>query len=1325
VRRIAAGDDLLRYLPRYLGEPAWQAAAGARLPRAVATTGTVLVLDFMGFGTLSRELAALGPRGAEELSQLLSASFGGLTEAVLDAGGDIVVFAGDSLLALWPDETGTPALHRALAAAFAAPPGTGGQLRARRSVAQGEVLRLALGRDQGQRLHLVAGAAVTAAVRLNGRGSDDAVVVDEPLIAALGPGFAIEPLVAGGALVRPQGPALPDAGAFHGPDREACAPRLASGSWAFEDDLLPAVRCAPRAGAAGWAGEFREVSVLSARLVTAPSADPPQLERLNAEVLALQDAVEAHGGTTDHLGIEDKGLVFHALFGLPPQGQVDAALRAVEAARAALRSTEAAGAPIACGISSGRLYVGDYGGPRRRTVSSLGWEVTLAARLMQATDAGILCDRRTIERAGPRLAPGEPLAVRIKSALRPVEAFRVAADAASAPGTALRPVVGRRHELETLRARIDALPTAPPAIVVLTGPPGVGKSRLARAAAEHATTNGWQVVRLEAGLLDRSATFQTAARLVATLLGGPQDATGDGLATALATALADRPALLPMLPLLGDVLPLRPAPDAHPPSLTGEGRQRVLEELLAAVLAHGLGNGPAVLVLDDLHLADPASLRVLERLLDRPGRLLLATVRDSDATPSPELSAWLDRAGASIEPLAGLDASAIAALLAEVLQVERVGPALTELVAGRSEGIPLFAEELALALDAALLIARADGRADLAADLDDEAIDAIPPTLGDVIVSRIDRLTAAAQLVLRAAAASGDVVPPALLRGLPSLADVASGLEETIAALVAARFLVPHETAEGAPGLAFRHATLRAVVYDQALFAQRRVLHAEIARWLEGGALGTGDDRLAPRLAWHWERAEHHARACAELARAASRSLRLYALADAARQIERAFALAGQHGVAVSATERRRWEMLRADAHHELFEYDRARRGFHRALALDGVPPPATPLGVALASLRETGAQLVRRLADPIWRRAPAGETRRLALVGRAHAHQRLAEAAYFANDAARTLYHTLASLNLAERAGDAEGTVVGYASLSVGLGSVGLDRLAASYDQRSMRLAAAQGAEAVLAYAHLVHMVFMSARGGWREVEASAAVAAPLWQRIGAVVRWQQTRAVRCFAAFHEGDRAAALHELAAVEATLERATPLQVRAWVVAARLILADDPDAEAALDTAAALTREAGLHSAERVLLCGLLAQALWQRRDLETARAWARQGLAEARRHPPTPWHLTDGMAGIADTLLALAGSAKPASHDEATAAVHALAGYARRVPVARARAELARARLAAILGQGRREARCVRRAAGLASRYRLGRETAMMQAGGVVSAAGADREVGR
>jgi class 3 adenylate cyclase/ketosteroid isomerase-like protein len=599
---------------------------------------------------------------------------------------------------------------------------------------------------------------------------------------------------------------------------------------------------APLAAGPAAAEARKVVSIVFADLIGSTALH----ERLDAEAArafmeryydAMRGAVAAERGKVTQL----LGDGVKAVFGAPRVAEDDA-LRAVRAAAGMQRAfraladaqREAVGAVgLRVAVNSGEVVAQDES-------EIIGDPVNVAAHLQaQARDGDVLLGDSTA-RLVARQVTLEPFgSFTLKGRAEPVTAWRVVS-LERPPGAPALAFVGRDEELRRIRAVYElALAERRAQLAVIVGSPGLGKSRLLSELA-HRLGHGASVLAARCDATG-GATFAPLAEALRARLGLEAVVDRESVRAALQRAVRGEPGERERL-ADGLAALLQGAP-ASP-----EETFFVLRRLLAALAAER----PVVLLIDDLHWAEPLLLDFVEHLVrwssDVPLLVLagarpeLRDRRSSLATAGPLV--------AEVLALGGLDAGAAARLAANAIGADELPAAIAGRVLAASEGNPLFVGELVrmLVQDGALVREgdRWTTRGSLA-DLE------MPPTIQALLAARIERLRPEEREVLERAAVIGRHFSRAALAELLP-AERRGELDLRLEALRRSELIEPDTGwLLGEPVLRFHHALIRDAAYRRLLKQTRAELHARFADWL---AARVGD---APEhdemLGWHLEQA--------------------------------------------------------------------------------------------------------------------------------------------------------------------------------------------------------------------------------------------------------------------------------------------------------------------------------------------------------------------------------------------------------------------------------------------------------------------------------------
>jgi DNA-binding SARP family transcriptional activator len=425
-------------------------------------------------------------------------------------------------------------------------------------------------------------------------------------------------------------------------------------------------------------------------------------------------------------------------------------------------------------------------------------------------------------------------------------------------------LVGRRDELAAL---IDAHARAQPdgRLAVIEGEAGIGKTRLAHELGTNARGAGAVVLAARCHEDEAGLPYGPIVELLREAMDHIE--LGGWPAGLAPRRLSDASLLLPELTGLSDEVP-----EALP--LDGPGAQvRVLEGVAAVIGAACDGPQPGVVVLDDVHAADEATLDAVSYLGHRlRGRALLLVVGwRSEAVPPGHrlrrLAVDLARDGSATIVSPGRLSEDEVGELVQAVQPDAAVPELAHRVYIESEGLPLFVAEYLAALHAG----------------GERVQEGLPPEVRGLLEARLGGLSAIPRQVLGAAAAIGRSFDLDTVRQASGRGD-----EETVAAL---EELVAHGVVREVPGAEpaydFSHQKLRALVYDQTGLARRRLLHGRVAAAMAGRS-GDADSAL---IAQHLRLAGDHARAAEHYRQAAEQAVSLHAHADALEYLEAALAL--------------------------------------------------------------------------------------------------------------------------------------------------------------------------------------------------------------------------------------------------------------------------------------------------------------------------------------------------------------------------------------------------------------------------------------------------
>jgi class 3 adenylate cyclase/predicted ATPase len=536
------------------------------------------------------------------------------------------------------------------------------------------------------------------------------------------------------------------------------------------------------------------------------------------------------------------------------------------------------------GIATGLVVVGDPAGvgPAREQ-SVVGEAPHLATTLQTLAEPDTLVIAASTRRLLGDLFEYRDLgAVGVQGIVAPVQAWQVLRPGTVASrfealrGSALSPLVGRGEEIDLLLRRWSLAKAGDGQIVLISGEPGLGKSRI--------TTELEQRLRAEPSLRLRyfcSPYHQDSALFpFIDQLGRASGFTRDDPSAArlekLEALLAQAAPPGGDIAFLADLLSL-PGSERHPlPNLSPQRKkERTLEALIRQI--EGLARQkPVVMIFEDAQWIDPTSRELLDNTVERIRSLpvlLIVTFRPEFQPP------WAGQPQVSVLALSRLDRRDRTALVAQITSGKALPDEVVAQIVDRTDGVPLFIEELTRSVLESGLLCEAPDRWVL-----DRALPpfVIPATLHDSLLARLDRL-ASVRRVAQIGAAIGREFSYALLRAVSRIPE--KELQGSLSRLVSSELVFQRGTPPDAIYI-FKHALVQDAAHDSLLRTSRQRLHAQIAAALYAHFPELMESQ--PEIfAQHYAEAGLVERSVACWGKAAHRSTARSAMAEAAAQFEK------------------------------------------------------------------------------------------------------------------------------------------------------------------------------------------------------------------------------------------------------------------------------------------------------------------------------------------------------------------------------------------------------------------------------------------------------
>jgi class 3 adenylate cyclase len=611
----------------------------------------------------------------------------------------------------------------------------------------------------------------------------------------------------------------------------------------------------PLTAAALPSGEVRKtVSVLFADIVSSTSRaeqiDPESTRRMLARYFdVMRRVVERHGGTVEKF----IGDAVMAVFGIPFLHEDDS-LRAVRAAHelgiaVAALNDELSGAgwpPISLrvGVNTGEVVAGDSAASQTLVT---GDAVNVAARLEQAASPGEVVMGASTYRLVREAIDAEPIpALELKGKADPVEAYRLIGLKEQQPvrrhDTQL---VGRQSELRMLGEAFERAKREEAChLFTLLGSAGVGKSRLIHEFLLLVGA-GAQVLRARCLPYGEGITFWPIAELAQAAAGiNPADAaeTARGKLESLLERADERDSIVDRV---AGAIGLSESVVASEEIFWG------VRKLLEAIAQ----DKPLIVVIDDLHWAEPTMLDLVEHIADWSHEapiLLLAIARPEMLDARPHWGGGkMNATTILLEPLSGEDS---AALVGNLINDEALARAVQGRIGETAEGNPLFVEELVAMLVDEGVLRRVNGGWQADADLSQVHV---PPTVSALVAARLDRLEPSERDLIGRASVVGKVFQRSAVTEL-SPPERREELGSRLMTLVRKELVRPDRSGTtGDEAFRFRHILVRDAAYGSLPKEQRADLHARFAAWLEAIA-GKRQLEYEEVMAYHLEQSHRY-----------------------------------------------------------------------------------------------------------------------------------------------------------------------------------------------------------------------------------------------------------------------------------------------------------------------------------------------------------------------------------------------------------------------------------------------------------------------------------
>ena len=836
----------------------------------------VLFIDVAGFTALTEKLAE-NKSGAEDLTELLNIYLGKLIDISVDHGGDIVKFAGDALIVLWPKDNVNTIEDQFNTAIQCA-------MKIRNNLSDYEVAK-----GFQMRVKLALSAGDVWVERLGG-------VFDrwELLIAgdALGQiGSAADHANPGDVIVSPQARVLAD-GSLEGKelpgnnlqvtdifiknkaDQNYIRPRpIALAADLIRGFIPAAIKDRLNAGSIEWVCELRRVSVLFINLPDL-GVETPLNEAQNA-MRAAQMEIYRFEGSINKMSVDEKGASLIAVYGLPPLYHRDDPDRATMAAMAVRDRLARVGQKAWIGVTTGQAFCGIVGNQTRREYTVMGDVVNLAARLMTVAKGGktgkpidgkVLCCHTTSNEARTSIEFEQIPSVYVKGKAKKVSIFRPLFQKLKEYEEAVISkkynIVGRDKEIKEINKSIyQYLTMNSSEKIVIYGDRGSGKSRILQESIRLIKEIGIFPALGVGEPIERNTPFFVWRRIFTELFAkcGIESLIDDKIQSKILSVFGSNEKILRYIPLINNLFPMNWEENEYTKNLSGKARLEETINLLSNIIQNVNNKHKIIILLKDIQNIDLSSFDLINKISGKDFNITLILTSKMKTEGNNDLIQKIETLGKhkeiNLNPLNLTDLENICSNKFGLIGIPRN---IMKFLIERGGRNPLFTLEIFQSLLESGYLNIESKKIVIYKEAYNFEDWKIPQSIEGVVAERIDRLPQRKQMTMGVASVIGRVFSAEELSSIHPSGCNLDELKEQCDWLAEVGMTPPVKSNSlliadqvSISNWKFDSNLLKDVTYNRMLFVQRRELHKNMAEYLEKN-IDIHEKSLAPQLAHHW-----------------------------------------------------------------------------------------------------------------------------------------------------------------------------------------------------------------------------------------------------------------------------------------------------------------------------------------------------------------------------------------------------------------------------------------------------------------------------------------